>query len=130
MSAQSAQINYDLLPGYGSKHSYPVVVSYRAWVISFRDNKYYACVASYDPAAPATPILNCTLGGSFEPPLLTGANIKTVHTLGGPRSGRGTEEALSAFFWQIDQMSGRVQFCVPIDKLNCATFQIPEQPTQ
>ncbi len=126
ITANGAQLNYELFPGYGSKLGYPVVVSYRAWVISYKANKYYACVASYEAATPKTPKLNCTLGGSFEPPLLSGPDVKTVQALGGPRSGRETAEALSSFLWQIDQNNGKVQFCMPLEKANCATFQIPE----
>src|SRR5579862_8150891 len=35
--AVSAQVNYDLLPGYGTKRGYPPTVNYRAWVLSYRD---------------------------------------------------------------------------------------------
>jgi len=47
-AAVSAQVNYDLLPGYGDKHGYPPKVTYRAWVLSYRDSKYYSCSATYD----------------------------------------------------------------------------------
>jgi hypothetical protein len=124
-AAQSSQINYDLFPGYGGKQGYPPHVDYRAYVVSYRDNKYYVCVASYDLVRPASPTLTCTLGGSFDPPLLNGADVKTVQALGGPRAGPSTEEALASFFWQIDQTNGKVQFCMPIQQMNCAAFQIP-----
>lgn len=123
--AASAQVNYDLFPGYGGKQGYPPIVNYRAWVLSYRDNKYYICVASYEVAAPATPKLMCTLGGSFDPPLLSGANVKTFQARGGPRGGSGNEEAQSGFFWQIDQVAGQIRFCIPVPKINCAAFQMP-----
>jgi len=120
-----AEVNYDLFPGYGSKQGYPPIVHYRAWVISYRDNKYYRCVASYEASAPAQPTLVCRLGGSFDPPLLAGANVKTLQALGGPSAGPGTDESQSSFFWQIDQATGQVQFCMPVLKVNCVASQIP-----
>lgn len=123
--AVSAQVNYDLLPGYGNKHGYPPTVTYRAWVLSYRDNKYYSCLATYDFVNPTTPTLTCRPMGSFEPPLLSGDHVKTLQALGGPPSGFGTEENLSVFFWQIDQTTGQVQFCMPIANINCVAFQIP-----
>jgi len=122
--AASAQVNYDLFPGYGEKQGYPPAVNYRAWVISYRDNKYYRCVGSYDANAPATPTLVCTLDGAFDPPLLSGANVKTLQALGSPTGGAGSDEALSRFFWQIDKTTGEIRFCIPIPGKNCAAFQI------
>jgi hypothetical protein len=124
-SAVSAQVNYDLLPGYGTKHGYPPTVTYRAWVLSFKDNKYYGCVATYDFVAPTTPTLFCRPMGSFEPPLMSGDHVKTLQAPGGPSGGVGSEEILSVFFWQIDQSTGRIQFCIPVANINCVTFQIP-----
>ena len=57
--AASAQVNYDLLPGYGTKHGYPPTVTYRAWVLSYRDSKYYSCLAAYEFDSPKTPTLIC-----------------------------------------------------------------------
>jgi hypothetical protein len=122
-TAQAPQ--YELFPGYGGERGYPPTVNYYAWVLSYKDSKHYTCVASYEVAAPATPKLNCTFGGSFEPPLLSGPNVKTMQALGGPRAGPGTDEARSSFFWQIDQATGKVQFCMPVAGTNCAAFQIP-----
>jgi hypothetical protein len=124
-SAAKAQVNYDLFPGYGEKQGYPPAVHYRAWVISYRDNRYYRCVASYDTSTPTTPSLVCTLDGAFDPPLLSGASVKTLQALGGPGGGPGSDEALSRFFWQIDQATGQIQFCIPISGRNCVAFQIP-----
>jgi hypothetical protein len=124
-AAVSAQVNYDLLPGYGDKHGYPPKVTYRAWVLSYRDSKYYSCSATYDFVAPATPTLVCGLKGSFEPPLLSGAHVKTLQAPGGPPGGVGSEESLSIFFWQIDQATGQIQFCLPVANINCVAFQIP-----
>src|SRR5271167_4518648 len=76
--AVSAEVNYDLLPGYGTKHGYPPTVTYRAWVLSYRDSKYYTCLAAYDFVTPTTPTLSCRPLGSFEPPLLSGDNVKTL----------------------------------------------------
>jgi hypothetical protein len=121
----SAQVNYDLLPGYGNKRGYPPTVTYRAWVVSYRDNKFYSCIATYDFDNPATPTLSCRATGSFEPPLLNGAHVKTVQAPGGPPGGPGTEENLSVFFWQIDQVTGQVQFCIPVANINCVAFQVP-----
>jgi hypothetical protein len=120
--AVRAQVNYELFPGYGDKRGYPPTVDYRAWVINYKDNKYYRCVASYTFGMPATPTLACTLIGSFNPPLMRGANVKTLQALGGPVDGTG--EARAAFFWQIDQETGQIQFCIPIHGTNCAVFQI------
>jgi len=120
----SAQVNYDLLPGYGNKHGYPPTVTYRAWVLSYRDSKYYSCRATYDFVNPTTPTLTCSPTGSFEPPLLNGAHVKTLQAPGGPPSGVGTEENLSVFFWQIDQVTGKIQFCMPVANINCVAFQI------
>jgi hypothetical protein len=124
-SAAKSQVNYDLFPGYGEKQGYPPAVHYRAWVINYRDNEYYRCVASYETNAPTTPSLTCTLDGAFEPPLLSGANVKTLQALGGPSGGAGSDEALSRFFWQIDQATGQIQFCIPISGRNCVSFKIP-----
>jgi hypothetical protein len=121
----SAEVNYDLLPGYGTKRGYPPTVAYRAWVLSYRDSKYYTCVAAYDFVAPATPTLNCRQLGSFEPPLLSGDHVKTLQAPGGPSGGIGNEETLSVFFWQIDQSTGKIQFCIPVANINCVAFQIP-----
>lgn len=123
--AVSAQVNYDLLPGYGTKHGYPPTVNYRAWVLSYRDSKYYSCLATYDFVTPTTPTLICRPMGSFEPPLLSGNHVKTLQAPGGPPSGFGNEEILSVFFWQIDQSTGKVQFCIPVANINCVAFQIP-----
>ena len=123
--AVSAQVNYDLLPGYGTKHGYPPTVTYRAWVLSFRDNKFYGCLATYDFVTPATPTLTCRPAGSFEPPLMSGAHVKTLQAPGGPPGGIGSEEILSVFFWQIDQATGQIQFCIPVENINCVAFQIP-----
>jgi hypothetical protein len=124
-NAVSAQVNYDLFPGHGEIRGYPMKVNYRAWVISYRQNKYYNCFASYDFATPMTPTLTCSVGGSFNPPLLSGNNVKTVQALGSPRGGPESDEAQSGFFWQIDQDAGRVQFCMPVLRVNCVAFQIP-----
>jgi len=124
--AASAQVNYDLLPGYGNKHGYPPTVTYRAWVLSFKDSKYYGCVATYDFVAPATPILVCKPTGSFEPPLLRGDHVKTVASA--RRSFRWRwqrRDFIRFFFWQIDQTTGQIQFCIPVANTNCAAFQIP-----
>lgn len=123
--AVGAQVNYDLLPGYGNKRGYPPTVTYRAWVVSYKDNKFYSCIATYDFDNPATPTLSCRAAGSFEPPLLNGAHVKTMQAPGGPPGGPGTEENLSVFFWQIDQVTGQVQFCIPVANINCVAFQIP-----
>ena len=123
--AVRAQVNYDLLPGYGTKHGYPPTVTYRAWVLSYRDNKYYGCVATYDFVTPTTPTLICRSIGSFEPPLLSGDHVKTLQAPGGPSGGFGSEEILSVFFWQIDQSTGQIQFCIPVAGINCVAFQIP-----
>ncbi len=121
--AASAQVNYDLFPGHGGKVGYPPVVNYHAWVISYRDSKFYNCVATYDVITPSTPRLICKLGGSFDPPLLTGANVKTLQALG--TTDANNDEAQSGFFWQIDQATGQTQFCMHGVKINCVTFQIP-----
>ena len=123
--AVKAQVNYDLLPGYGNKHGYPPTVTYRAWVLSYRDSKFYSCIATYDFTNPTTPTLTCSPTGSFQPPLLSGAHVKTLQAPGGPPSGHGTEENLSVFFWQIDQVTGQIQFCMPIANINCVAFKIP-----
>ena len=31
----------------------------------------------------------------------------------------------SIFFWQIDQATGKIQFCLPVANINCVAFQIP-----
>jgi hypothetical protein len=123
--AVSAQVNYDLLPGYGTKHGYPPTVSYRAWVLSYRDSQFYSCLAAYEFDSPKTPTLICRPIGSFQPPLLSGPNVKTLQAPGGPPSGFGSEEILSVFFWQIDQATGQIQFCMPVANINCVAFQIP-----
>jgi hypothetical protein len=122
--AASAQVNYDLLPGYGTKHGYPPTVNYRAWVLSYRDSKYYDCIASYDFVTPTTPTLSCRPLGSFEPPLLSGDHVKTLQAPGGSPGSVGSEEPLSVFFWQIDQSTGKIQFCIPVANINCVAFQI------
>jgi hypothetical protein len=123
-SAQaSAQVNYDLFPGHGGKVGYPPVVNYHAWIISYRDSKFYHCVASYDVITPATPRLICSLSDSFNPPLLRGANVKTFQALGTPNA--NNDEAQSGFFWQIDQATGQGQFCMHGVKINCVAFQVP-----
>jgi hypothetical protein len=122
--AARAQVNYELFPGYGETANYPPIVNYRAWVISYRDNRYYSCIASYEYYSPATPKLTCDLRGTFNPPLLAGTNVKTLQTLGGPHGGAGVEEPQSGFFWQIDQSSGQIQFCIPAVQVNCVRFQI------
>jgi hypothetical protein len=124
-ASTAGAVNYDLFPGYGEKHGYPPSASYRAWIVNYRDNKYYYCVANYDLGAPKTPVLSCTLLGAFNPPLQGGPSVKTFQALGGPRGASGTEESLSAFFWQIDQATGQVQFCIPIDGVNCVRTQLP-----
>jgi hypothetical protein len=121
----SAQVNYDLLPGYGTKHGYPPTVTYRAWVLSYRDSKYYDCIASYDFVTPTTPTLTCRPLGSFEPPLLSGDHVKTLQAPGGSPGSVGSEEPLSVLFWQIDQSTGKIQFCIPVSNINCVAFQIP-----
>lgn len=121
--AASAQVNYELFPGHGGKVGYPPTVNYHAWVISYRSNKYYSCVASYDFIKPATPTLICTPGASFDPPLLSGANVKTFQAIG--TSDANNDEAQSGFFWQIDQAAGHIQFCMHGVKINCAAVQIP-----
>jgi hypothetical protein len=122
----SAQVNYDLFPGFGEVRNYPPIVKYRAWVLSYRDSKYYSCLATYDFVRPATPALSCSLGGTFNPPLMSGANVKTLQALGSPFAGTSTEEPLSSFFWQIDQATGQLQFCMPVAGVNCVGFRIPE----
>jgi hypothetical protein len=94
-----AQVNYDLLPGYGGGgRSF-------ARVISFRENKIYTCAATTDPKA--APTLSCTpLPGNYT--LLNGSNVKTIQT----RSTFNTTGPWDAF-WQIDQVSGEVNFCSP-----------------
>jgi hypothetical protein len=121
--AARAQVNYDLFPGHGGKVGYPPIVNYHAWVLSYRDSKFYSCVASYEYNTPATPKLVCRPGGSFDPPLLSGANVKTVQALGSPNA--SDDEAQSSFYWQIDQATGQIQFCMPGPKINCVGFQIP-----
>ena len=122
--AAGAQVDYDLFPGFGEIKGHPMIVRYRAWVVSYKNNAYYQCVALYDFSNPATPTLTCDRGGSFNPPLLKGATVKTVQAPGGPRGGPGTDEAQSSFFWQIDQATGKVQFCMPTLETNCVAFQI------
>jgi hypothetical protein len=125
-SAASAQVNYELFPGFGEVRNYPPIVKYRAWVLSYRDSKYYNCLATYDFVRPATPALSCTLGGTFDPPLMSGANVRTLQALGSPFAGASTEEPLSSFFWQIDQATGQVQFCMPVAGVNCVGLRISE----
>jgi hypothetical protein len=121
-----AQVNYDLFPGFGEVRNYPPIVKYRAWVLSYRDSKYYNCLATYDFVRPATPALSCSLGGTFNPPLMSGANVRTLQALGSPFAGTNTEEPLSSFFWQIDQATGQLQFCMPVGGVNCVGFRIPD----
>lgn len=122
----STQVNYDLFPGFGEVRNYPPIVKYRAWVLSYKESKYYNCIASYEFVRPTTPALSCTLGGTFKPPLMTGATVKTIQALGGPFAGAGNEEPQSSFFWQIDQATGQLQFCIPVAGVNCAGFRIPD----
>jgi hypothetical protein len=72
-------------------------VCFGAWVLSFKDNKYYGCVATYDFDTPTTPALVCRPMGSFEPPLMSGDHVKTLQAPGGPYGGVGSEEILSVF---------------------------------
>jgi hypothetical protein len=116
-----AQVNYELLPGYGQgglqRH-------YFARVISFKDNKFYNCAAITDPKA--APTLRCTLlPGNYT--FLSGNNVKTIQT----RSNYNTTAPWDAF-WQIDQVSGEVNFCgqgapqgTPPSAQTCASFRIP-----
>jgi hypothetical protein len=124
--ASSAQFNYDLFSGYGEVRNYPPIVKYRAWVLSYKDSKYYSCVASYEFVRPATPALSCNLGGTFNPPLMSGATVKTIQAPGGPFAGAGTEEPQSDFFWQIDRATGQLQFCMPVPGVNCVGFLITD----
>ena len=92
-----AQVNYELLPGYGQGGRY------FARVISFKDNKFFNCAATTDPKA--VPILSCTpLPGNYT--FLSGNNVKTVQS----HSNYNTTAPWDAF-WQIDQVSGEVNFC-------------------
>lgn len=118
-----AQVNYELFPGRGGKVGFPPIVNYHAWIIGYRDNKFYNCTASYDVTSPATPTLMCKLGGSFNPPLLRGDNVKTFQALG--TTDANNEEAQSGFFWQIDQVTGQTQFCMHGVEINCVSIQIP-----
>jgi hypothetical protein len=122
-SAASAQVNYELFPGHGGKVGYPPTVNYHAWVISYRDSKFYDCVAGYDFLKPSTPTLDCKLSGSFNPPLLGGANVKTFQALG--TSSANNDEVQSGFFWQIDQTTGQTQFCMHGVPINCVAVQLP-----
>src|SRR5262245_8848020 len=89
-----AQVNYELLAGYGSgaQHRF----RHFARVISFKDNKFYHCIAITDPKA--APTLGCTpLPGNYT--FLSGNNVKTVQT-------RSNFSATGPWdvFWQIDQV--------------------------
>lgn len=121
--AASAQVNYDLFPGHGGKVGYPPKLTYHAWLLSYKDGKSYACVATYDFNAPTTPNLICNLEGKFDPPLLHGANVKTLQALGSPNA--NNDEPLSSVFWQLDQATGQIQFCMRGPKINCVAFQLP-----
>jgi hypothetical protein len=109
-----AQVNYDLLAGYGQGGRY------FARVISFKDNKFYNCAATTDPKV--APTMSCTaLSGNYT--FLSGNNVKTVQT----RSNYNTTGPWDAF-WQIDQVSGEVNFCgqgrqPPAQ--TCVSFKIP-----
>ena len=114
----AAQVNYELLTGYGQGGHY------FARVISFKDNKFYHCTAVADPKV--APTLRCTvLPGNYK--FLTGNNVKTVQT----RSSYNTTAPWDAF-WQIDQALGDVNFCsqgapqgMPTPPQACASFKIP-----
>jgi len=121
--AARAQVNYELFPGHGGRVGYPPVVNFHAWIINYRENKYYSCIARYDVNTPTTPTLFCMLADSFNPPLLRGANVKTFQALGSPNA--NNDEAQSGFFWQIDQVTGQTQFCMHGVKINCVAYQIP-----
>jgi hypothetical protein len=121
--AASAEVNYELFPGHGGKKGYPPIVYFHAWVLSYKESKSYSCVASYVFGSPTTPTLKCNLTVSFHPSLLTGANVKTFQALGSPNA--NDDEAQSSFFWQIDQATGQIQFCMPGSNINCVTVQIP-----
>jgi hypothetical protein len=125
-NAASAELNYELFPGFGEVRNYPPIVKYRAWVLSYRDSKYYNCLATYEFVRPATPTLSCGLGGTFNPPLMSGANVRTLQAPGSPFAGTNTEEPLSSFFWQIDQATGQLQFCMPVTGVNCVGFRITD----
>ena len=113
-----AQVTYELLTGYGTggQHRF----RYFARVISLKDNKVYHCVAITDPHA--APTLRCSpLPGNYT--FLSGNNVKTVQT-------RSNFPATGPWdvFWQIDQVSGEVNFCSqgpPPPAQTCASFTIP-----
>jgi len=109
-----AQVNYELLPGYGQGDRF------FARVISFRESKIYNCSATTDPKA--APALSCTpLPGNYT--LLSGNNVKTVQT----RSSYNTTGPWDAF-WQIDQISGEINFCSPgrqPTSQTCVSSKIP-----
>ena len=98
-------------------------MNYHAWVISYKDNRFYNCVASYDVTSPSTPTLVCKLGGTFNPPLLSGPNVKTFQALG--TTDANNDEPQSGFFWQIDQTTGQTQFCMHGVDVNCISAQMP-----
>lgn len=123
-----AQVNYELFPGHGSKAGFPPIVNYHAWITGYRDNKFYNCTGSYDVITPRHRHLFASQVDQFNPPLLSGANVKTFRALG--TCDANNDEARSGIFCQIGRVTGQTQFRMHGVPINCVAVQIPRARRQ
>jgi hypothetical protein len=118
--AARAEPNFELFPDVGGPNS--GTARYGATVLSYKTGNLYGCQAAF-PVGPAKPAaLSCVTTYKFS--LMTGADVKTQPNFGVPLM-NPTHPPNSAF-WQINQSTGKIQFCTAFINPTCVTYTISE----
>jgi hypothetical protein len=95
--------------------------SYRILVISYEQNSIYDCSATAKGDGTWFTGSKCIKLPTDNLVLMRGDNIKTIYARKYPV---GIEEAV-AYFWQIDQSTGKIQLCGYGTRPSCIQLELP-----
>ena len=85
---------------------------YSAFLLDYRENKFYVCSASYKTGAPPTARCQEDAAYSRQSVIAKGSSVQSVvHT-------DYTRNAVPLGLWQVDQQRGTAQFCI-VNPMTC-----------
>lgn len=85
---------------------------YSAFLLDYRENRFYVCSASYKSGQPPTPRCREDTAYSQQSVIAKGSSVQSVVHID------NTRHALPLGLWQVDQQRGTAQFCI-VNPMTC-----------